>query len=124
MQRPGADGAFKPIVNKSHEAMRAITQPWPTKDGRWVLTHHPAEPRKGGRGDHHGEMALAAGARAGVAGMTVRFVNHDEAGRRKPLGQLAMDRVGDGHLAVRPDAPVPSCNAAAAARKPASSSTI
>src|SRR5947208_7280813 len=36
MQRPGADGAFKPIVNKSHEAMRAITQPWPTKDGRWV----------------------------------------------------------------------------------------
>jgi hypothetical protein len=39
MQRPGADGAFKPVVNKDHDAMRAITQPWPTKDGCWVLTH-------------------------------------------------------------------------------------
>ena len=37
--RPGPDGAFKPIVNTPHEAMRAITQPWPTKDGRWVLPH-------------------------------------------------------------------------------------
>src|SRR5215831_757676 len=39
LQRPGADGEFAPVVNKSHEAMRAITQPWPTKDGRWVLPH-------------------------------------------------------------------------------------
>ena len=39
LQRPGADGVFKPVVNKNHEAMRAITQPWPTKDGRWVLPH-------------------------------------------------------------------------------------
>jgi crotonobetainyl-CoA:carnitine CoA-transferase CaiB-like acyl-CoA transferase len=39
LQRPGADGAFKPVVSKTHEAMRAITQPWPTKDGRWVLPH-------------------------------------------------------------------------------------
>jgi crotonobetainyl-CoA:carnitine CoA-transferase CaiB-like acyl-CoA transferase len=39
LQRPGADGAFTPVVNKDHEAMRAITQPWPTKDGRWVLPH-------------------------------------------------------------------------------------
>ena len=39
LQRPGADGAFKPVVNKGHEAVIAITQPWPTKDGRWVLTH-------------------------------------------------------------------------------------
>jgi crotonobetainyl-CoA:carnitine CoA-transferase CaiB-like acyl-CoA transferase len=39
MQRPGPDGAFKPVINKSHEAMIAITQPWPAKDGRWVLTH-------------------------------------------------------------------------------------
>jgi crotonobetainyl-CoA:carnitine CoA-transferase CaiB-like acyl-CoA transferase len=39
LQRPGPDGAFKPVVNKNHEAMRAITQPWPTKDGRWVLPH-------------------------------------------------------------------------------------
>jgi crotonobetainyl-CoA:carnitine CoA-transferase CaiB-like acyl-CoA transferase len=39
LQRPGPDGAFTPVVNKDHEAMRAITQPWPTKDGRWVLTH-------------------------------------------------------------------------------------
>jgi crotonobetainyl-CoA:carnitine CoA-transferase CaiB-like acyl-CoA transferase len=39
MQRPGPDGAFAPVVNKNHEAMIAITQPWPTKDGRWVLPH-------------------------------------------------------------------------------------
>jgi crotonobetainyl-CoA:carnitine CoA-transferase CaiB-like acyl-CoA transferase len=39
MQRPDAGGAFKPLVNENHEAMRAITQPWATKDGRWVLPH-------------------------------------------------------------------------------------
>src|SRR5215510_3988759 len=39
LQRPGPDGGFKPVVNKHHEAMIAITQPWPTKDGRWVLPH-------------------------------------------------------------------------------------
>jgi len=39
MQRPGADGAFAPVENKNHEAMIKITQPWPTKDGRWFLPH-------------------------------------------------------------------------------------
>jgi len=39
LQRPGPDGAFKPVVNQNHQAMIAITQPWPTKDGRWVLPH-------------------------------------------------------------------------------------
>jgi hypothetical protein len=39
LQRPDAHGAFRPVVNRNHEAMRAITQPWPTKDGRWVLPH-------------------------------------------------------------------------------------
>jgi len=39
LQRPDAGGTFKTIVNTNHEAMRAITQPWPTKDGRWVLPH-------------------------------------------------------------------------------------
>ena len=39
LQRPGADGVFEPVVNKHHQAMIAITQPWPTKDGRWVLPH-------------------------------------------------------------------------------------
>ena len=39
LQRPDAGGTFKPIVNENHEAMRAITQPWATKDGRWVLPH-------------------------------------------------------------------------------------
>src|SRR5436190_23771865 len=39
LQRPGADGAFTPVVNTDYEAMRAITQPWATKDGRWVLPH-------------------------------------------------------------------------------------
>ena len=39
MQRPGADGVFEPVVNENHEAMIKITQPWPTKDGRWFLPH-------------------------------------------------------------------------------------
>ncbi len=39
MQRPGADGAFTPVVNENHEAMLRITQPWPAKDGRWFLPH-------------------------------------------------------------------------------------
>ena len=37
LQRPGADGVFEPVVNKHHQAMIAITQPWTAKDGRWVL---------------------------------------------------------------------------------------
>lgn len=39
MQVPGADGTFAPVVSKSHDDMRKITQPWPTKDGRWFLPH-------------------------------------------------------------------------------------
>lgn len=39
MQRPGEAGVFENVVNPRHEAMIAITQPWPTKDGRWVLPH-------------------------------------------------------------------------------------
>lgn len=39
MQAPNSDGKFTPVVNKNHEAMLAITQPWPTKDGRWFLAH-------------------------------------------------------------------------------------
>lgn len=39
MQRPGPDGRFVPVENEEHLAMRRITQPWPTKDGRWVLPH-------------------------------------------------------------------------------------
>ena len=39
LRRPGSDGVYKSVVNKNHEAMIAITQPWPTRDGRWVLTH-------------------------------------------------------------------------------------
>jgi crotonobetainyl-CoA:carnitine CoA-transferase CaiB-like acyl-CoA transferase len=39
IQRLGPDGVFKSVVNKNTEAMLAITQPWPTKDGRWVLPH-------------------------------------------------------------------------------------
>ena len=39
IQRKGADGAFAIVENKRHEAMLAVTQPWPTKDGRWFLPH-------------------------------------------------------------------------------------
>jgi crotonobetainyl-CoA:carnitine CoA-transferase CaiB-like acyl-CoA transferase len=39
LQRPDAGGVFRDVVNAQHEAMRAITQPWPTRDGRFVLPH-------------------------------------------------------------------------------------
>ncbi|MDX2156668.1 MAG: CoA transferase [Hyphomicrobiaceae bacterium] len=39
LQRPDAAGVFRPVVSESHEAMRRITQPWPTRDGRFVLPH-------------------------------------------------------------------------------------
>lgn len=39
MQRPGPDGVFRNVVNERHEAMVRMTQPWPTKDGRWFLPH-------------------------------------------------------------------------------------
>ncbi|MGE0698715.1 MAG: CoA transferase [Hyphomicrobiaceae bacterium] len=39
LQRPDAGGAFRYVVNAEHTAMQRITQPWPTKDGRHVLTH-------------------------------------------------------------------------------------
>jgi len=39
LQRPDANGIFRDVVNAEHEFMRSITQPWPTKDGRFVLTH-------------------------------------------------------------------------------------
>jgi len=39
MQAPDASGQFTTLVNKSHEEMLAMTQPWPTRDGRWFLAH-------------------------------------------------------------------------------------
>ena len=35
----GADGAFESRFDPVHEAARAVTQPWPTRDGRWFLPH-------------------------------------------------------------------------------------
>lgn len=43
-QRPGGgDGAWQSIVSPGHMEMRKITQPWPTKDGRWFLPHFGLE---------------------------------------------------------------------------------
>ena len=39
LQRPGVDGAFAPVVNRHQNAMHNLTQPWPTRDGRWFLPH-------------------------------------------------------------------------------------
>jgi len=39
LQRPDSDGVFEAVINKDHQAMRAITQPWQARDGRWVLPH-------------------------------------------------------------------------------------
>src|SRR3954468_17270188 len=37
--RPRPEGVFRNVVNKEHDAMRQMTQPWPTRDGRWFLPH-------------------------------------------------------------------------------------
>lgn len=34
-----ADGGYAPVVSPSMTHMARITQPWPTKDGRWFLPH-------------------------------------------------------------------------------------
>jgi crotonobetainyl-CoA:carnitine CoA-transferase CaiB-like acyl-CoA transferase len=39
LQRPDATGTFHDVVNAEHQAMRQMTQPWPTRDGRWFLPH-------------------------------------------------------------------------------------
>ncbi len=39
MQKADAKGNFHLVVNENHERMIQITQPWPTKDGRWFLPH-------------------------------------------------------------------------------------
>ena len=39
LQRPDGNGGWENCVNRAHEDMIAITQPWPTKDGRWFLPH-------------------------------------------------------------------------------------
>ena len=39
MEKPDATGAFTPVENPAHEYMIQMTQPWPTKDGRWFLPH-------------------------------------------------------------------------------------
>ncbi len=38
-ERPDPDGNWRTIVSDAHMEMRKITQPWPTKDGRWFLPH-------------------------------------------------------------------------------------
>lgn len=37
-QKDGS-GAYKPLLSPAHRAMTGLTQPWPTKDGRWALPH-------------------------------------------------------------------------------------
>ncbi len=39
LQRSNGEGGWENCVNRSHDDMIAITQPWPTKDGRWFLPH-------------------------------------------------------------------------------------
>lgn len=39
LQKADANGDFQLVVNENHERMIQITQPWPTKDGRWFLPH-------------------------------------------------------------------------------------
>ncbi len=39
LQESGPERAFKALDFDEHNDMRRITQPWPTKDGRWFLPH-------------------------------------------------------------------------------------
>lgn len=39
LMKKQANGTFAVPENPNMEHMRSITQPWPTKDGRWVLPH-------------------------------------------------------------------------------------
>lgn len=39
LQQPDADGTYRVVENARHEAMIRVTQPWPTRDGRWFLPH-------------------------------------------------------------------------------------
>ena len=39
MRLPDGAGGFCEVTNPEHQAARAMTQPWPTKDGRWFLPH-------------------------------------------------------------------------------------
>lgn len=38
-RQQGASGKYEPLISASHRAMTGMTQPFPTKDGRWVLPH-------------------------------------------------------------------------------------
>jgi hypothetical protein len=78
---------------------------------------------KGGSDDCHGEMRLALGPRASMAGMSMRLVHDVEPQRSEPLDELPADRVGydhGGEAAGRDE----DCQGAVPARKPARSSTI
>jgi len=39
MQLPDDNGVYKRVVSAEHEHMISVTQPWPTKDGRYFLPH-------------------------------------------------------------------------------------
>ena len=39
MRMSDGSGGFREVINPEHQAARALTQPWPTKDGRWFLPH-------------------------------------------------------------------------------------
>src|SRR6476660_3619001 len=86
-----------------------------------ALTRDAAEPAKCRRGDRYREMGFPLGAGAGMAGMAMRLVDDVQSRWRKPLRQLVADRLGDTH---RVSLRSPLCKSAAAARKPARSSTI
>jgi len=60
-------------------------------------------------------MGFAFRPRSGMTGMAMRFVQYHSRAAQT-VGQLVADRLGDAHGA-------PFCRAAAAARKPARSST-
>lgn len=39
LDQKDASGAYHPMLSPAHKAMTGLTQPWPTKDGRWALPH-------------------------------------------------------------------------------------
>ena len=62
-----------------------------------AMALEPALPGERRRHDIHPEMALAAGAMAGVPFVPMGFVDHPQAVRPESLGQLPCDQLLDPH---------------------------
>src|SRR3954451_18355690 len=62
-----------------------------------ALPGNPVQASESSCGDRHVEMRLASGPGAGMSSMAMRFVDHDQAGRRETFCQLRSNYIRDTH---------------------------